>query len=379
MKRSWKTIVMVASYILVAAAAFAAATFLGQETKLTQLEQLIRQVYVDEVDWEAAQDAAASAMVDALPDGWSYYISADEYESYTQDKNNAYVGVGMHVALVEGQVVVQRLEPGGSAVEMGIEPNDVLVAVDGKSIEGMSLTDVTALVKGEEGESVELDMRRGDQVLSFTVERRKLQVQVVTAILLDDNVGYITIANFNKDSAQQAIDAVEDLTEQGATALIFDVRNNGGGYKDEMVQLLDHLLPEGDLFTSVDYKGNEQVDRSDDACVQLPMAVLINGESYSAAEFFAAALEEYDWAITVGEHTVGKGHYQVTFQLDDGSAVALSIGKYFTPNGVSLGDTGGLKPQVEVAVDEDTAARIYAGTLSPQEDPQLQAAIAALK
>ena len=377
--RTWKTGVMILSYLLVAVTAFTVATLLRPASKLEQLEGLIEQVYVDEVDWEYAQDSAARAMVEALPDGWSYYISADEYESYVQDKDNEYVGVGMTVIVQDGAVTVQKLEPAGSAREAGVLPGDVIVAVDGKSVEGMDLYSVTQLVRGEAGESVTLSMQRDTQVLDFTMERKHMQVQVVTATMLEGNIGYITIANFNKDSAQQAMDAVDKLTGEGATALIFDVRNNGGGYKDEMVKLLDYLLPEGDLFKSVDYKGSEEIDRSDDNCVQLPMAVLINGESYSAAEFFAAALEEYDWAVTVGEPTVGKGHYQVTYRLDDGSAVALSIGKYFTPKGVSLADAGGLKPKVEVKVDQETAALIYSGLLKPEEDPQLQAAVEALK
>ena len=379
MRRYWKTGVMILSYLLVAAVAFTAAAVLRPESKLERLEDLIGQVYVEQVDWEKTEDAAARALVDALPDGWSYYISADEYESYAQNKDNEYVGVGMTVIMQDGAVTVQKLEPAGSAKEAGILPGDVIVAVDGKSVEGMDLYSVTQLVRGEAGKPVALRMGRDTQVLDFTLERKYMQVQVVNASMLEGNIGYITIANFNKDSAQQAIDGVKELTGKGATALVFDVRNNGGGYKDEMVKLLDYLLPEGDLFKSVDYKGKEVIDRSDENCLQLPMAVLINGESYSAAEFFAAALESYDWAVTVGEPTVGKGHYQVTYRLDDGSAVALSIGKYYTPEGISLADAGGLKPQVEVKVDEETAALIYSGLVKPEEDAQLQAAVEALK
>jgi carboxyl-terminal processing protease len=161
-------------------------------------------------------------------------------------------------------------------------------------------------------------------------------------------------------------------------ALIFDVRYNGGGYADEMVDLLNYLLPEGDLFRTINYLGNEAVDKSDASCVEVPMAVLVNGSSYSAAEFFAAALREYEWATVVGEKTSGKGHFQVTFPLSDGSAVGLSIGKYFTPKGICLEGVG-IEPDVSVAVDQETAAAIYAGTLDPMEDPQILAAIEALK
>ena len=157
------------------------------------------------------------------------------------------------------------------------------------------------------------------------------------------------------------------------------MRFNPGGYKDELVKLLDYLLPEGDLFRSQLYTGEEAVDTSDAKCLEMPMAVLVNGDSYSAAEFFAAALDEYDWAVLVGEPTVGKGYFQSTFDLGDGSAVALSVGKYFTPNGRCLEDEGGLTPEVTVEVDQETASKIYAGVLEPTEDPQIQAALEALK
>ena len=144
------------------------------------------------------------------------------------------------------------------------------------------------------------------------------------------------------------------------------------------MKVLDYLLPEGDLFRQVDYAGKETVDKSDAACLQMPMAVLINGNSFSAAEFFAAALQEYEWATVVGEKTTGKGYFQNTFQLPDGSAVGLSIGKYFTPKGVSLAQTG-VTPDLPVEVDDETAAKIYGGILDPMEDPQILAALEALK
>ena len=172
---------------------------------------------------------------------------------------------------------------------------------------------------------------------------------------------------------------IEDLKTQGARALIFDVRYNPGGYKRELVKLLDYLLPEGLLFHSEYYDGSSSKDWSNKACLDMPMAVLMNGSSYSAAEFFAAALSEYDWAVTVGSQTSGKGYFQTGIQLSDGSAVNLSVGKYYTPKGVSLAEVGGLIPQIPVDVDNKTAAAIYAGTIDPMEDPQILAAMEALK
>ena len=156
------------------------------------------------------------------------------------------------------------------------------------------------------------------------------------------------------------------------------MRYNGGGYANEMNKVLDYLLPEGELFKTVDYTGKEEVTKSNAKCLEMPMTVLVNGSSYSAAEFFAAALREYEWATVVGQQTSGKGYYQVVYQLSDGSAVGLSIGKYVTPKGVSLEGVG-ITPDVIVEVTKEQAAGIYAGTLDPMEDPQILAAIAVLK
>jgi carboxyl-terminal processing protease len=188
----------------------------------------------------------------------------------------------------------------------------------------------------------------------------------------------VSINNFNDRCAQETKAAIESLIEQGATSLIFDLRNNPGGYKHELVNILDYLLPEGDLFHSVDYSGKKETDTSDAKCLQMPMAVLINKNSYSAAEFFAAALEEYNWATVVGDPTSGKGNFQYTFDLPDGSGVGLSVGKYYTPNGVSLAEQGGLVPEVLVEISDELAAKIYADLVPPAEDPQIQAAVKVL-
>jgi carboxyl-terminal processing protease len=221
-------------------------------------------------------------------------------------------------------------------------------------------------------------MLRNGEELEFKAERRQLQVVVAEGTLMEDGIGLVAIYNFDDRCAEESIAAIETLRAQGAEKLILDVRYNVGGYAHEMVALLDYLLPEGDLFRTVDYRGKESVDTSDSDFLDMPMAVLVNSESYSAAELFAAALQEYDAAVVVGEQTSGKGYYQVTYRLNDGSAVGLSIGKYYTPHGISLEGVG-ITPDVVVAVDEETAAKILYGTLEPENDSQLQAALDTLR
>ena len=381
------TIQKVLSYVLVAAIA-SGTTLLccffdirnDQPSKLQELQAIVEYYFIGEADTYAMEEAAASAMIEALKDRWSFYMSAEEYLGYQDTMANSYVGVGVTVQVRKDGtgLDVISVSANGPAESAGILSGDVLIAVDGTSLAGKTSEDARLLIRGEENTQVVLTVDRNGQTLEFTVTRRSFQVPVAVGKMLEDKIGLVTIENFDSRCAQETIAAIEGLRQQGATALIFDVRNNPGGYKHEMVQVLDYLLPAGELFRSEDYRGQTSVDYSNEAFLDMPMAVLINGNSYSAAEFFAAALDEYDAAIVVGEKTTGKGYFQSTFQLSDGSAVNLSIGKYFTPKGVSL--TGvGLQPQVEQLVDEHTAYLIAVDALDPMEDPQILAAVNALK
>jgi len=385
-----KQLTKVMTYILAVAVGFAAAVALFVYvglipvdpgfSKLEQLQQLIEQRFIGQVDPTKMEDAAADAMVVSLGDRWSQYIPAESYSAYMEQMNNAYVGVGITVSVREdGQGVdVTQVQAGGPAEEAGMKAGDVIVKVDGQKVDTSDLSDVRNRVKGNPGTTVDLTILRDGSELVFSVERREIQMIVAEGEMLTDTVGMVTITNFDNRCAQETIAAIEQMISAGAESLIFDVRNNPGGYKDEMVDVLDYLLPEGPLFRSEDYAGNSYVDSSDARCLDIPMAVLVNSESYSAAEFFAAALREYEAASVVGEKTCGKGYFQQTFKLWDGSAVNLSIGKYYTPDGISLADVG-ITPDTEVAVDEETFLAIYAGTLAPEEDPQIQAALKLLQ
>ena len=375
-------ILKVLSYILVAAMASAVSCGLmvkevaKQNTKLNQLSRLIEERFIGEADMTLAEDAAAAAMVDSLGDKWSYYLTAEEYVAHMEQMNNAYVGIGITIAETEdgSAVEVLKVEPNGPAEEAGVQVGDLIAGVEGRDLAEMTITEMRNLVRGTEGTFVVLTMNRAGEVFDLSVERRTVKAIVAAGQMLENNIGLVTIFNFDSRCASESIAVIEDLIAQGAQALIFDVRNNPGGYKDEMVKLLDYLLPEGPLFRSEDYKGQIQVDESDKKCLELPMAVVVNQNSYSAAELFAAALSEYDWATVVGTQTSGKGYFQVTYQLMDGSAVGLSIGKYTTPNGVNLQDVG-ITPEILVDVDGETYYGIYAGILTPEEDPQIQAAV----
>ena len=388
MKKNWSEILYSSiSYILVAVAASAVTFALCSQpaqnedvSKLEELENLLQTVFIGEADKTAMEDGAADGMIAALGDRWSYYIPADEYEAYLEQMNNAYVGIGVTITVREDKLGfdILQVEPGSPARDAGLLPGDIITAVEGEDAYSMGANGARDKIRGEEGTSVNITVQRDGASMDVTLIRKSIQVQVAAGQMLDGNIGYVAINNFDSRCAEESIAAIDALVDQGATALIFDIRNNPGGYKNELVKLLDYLLPQGDLFRSLSNDGSTTVDTSDANCLELPMAVLINGNTYSAAEFFAAALEEYDWAVTVGQPTTGKSYYQTSYQLSDGSAAVISIGKYFTPQGVSLAEVGGLIPGIPVEVDADTAALIYAELLPADEDPQIQAAIAYL-
>ena len=346
------------------------------EAKTAEIGAYLDRFFIDDYDEEKLADAAASAMVEATGDRWSYYLTAEEKSSYDEQMRNAYVGIGVTITVQEelGGMRIEAVTADGPAEEAGLLTGDIITEVEGEKTLDLGMTGTRTKVRGEEGTFVTLTILRGEESFPVSVERRSIQTPVATYEMLDGQIGYIKIANFDTRCAEETNAAMDELIAQDAKALIFDVRNNGGGYKNELVKVLDKILPEGILFQSEDYQGSKQIDRSDADCIDLPMAVLVNQDSYSAAEFFAAAIQEYDWGTVVGTKTVGKGNFQTAFTLSDGSMLNLSIGKYYTPQGRSLTDTG-ITPDVEIALSDEDGAKLYYGQLEKADDAQLQAAI----
>lgn len=328
---------------------------------------LINEKFVGEYDEGEVVDAALEGMVEGLGDRWSYFLTEEEYEAQNQRRTNQYVGVGVTVSYAseEGLQIVE-VTAGGPAEEAGLQPGELITAVDGFSLAGEARYEGANKIQGEEGTTVSLEVRGTDgQTRTVEVKRTKLETDPVSAEMLENNVGYVRLSNFYDRSADRLKEEVTRLQEEGATALVFDMRNNGGGYLSQLTDMLDFLLPEGPIFITRDRAGNEKVTQSDASCVDLPMAVLVNADTYSAAEFFAAELQEWGVAVIVGEPTSGKGYSQQTFELPNGSAVAISTGAYFTGSGTSLIGTG-------LTLDKE----VY---LTDQGDAQLEAALELLE
>ena len=376
-----KKLITVLSYLTTAMAACAVTLLvtIGKtpgSTKLDQVEYLIKNRFIEEADMEKAEDAAATAMIDSLGDRWSYYLSAADYATHKEQVDNAYVGIGITISPEENSqgFLILAVQKDSGAEAAGLLAGDIITGAESQDVRGMTTAQLRDIIRGKEGTSVSLEITRDSEVLRVQVTRMRILTEVVRYEMLGNSIGLIAISNFDARCADETIAAIEALREQGAQALIFDVRNNPGGYATELVKVLDYLLPEGDLFRTLDYAGRETVDKSDASFLDMPIAVVCNEDSYSAAEFFPAAIQEYGAGTIVGMPTCGKGYFQYTYELSDGSAVGLSAGKYFTPNGKSLIGTG-IQPDVVVEVDDETRAKIAYGTLDAKDDPQIQAAV----
>lgn len=338
----------------------------AQRSLLKGLE-LVRTKFVAEYDETQVVDGALTGMVDALGDRWSSYLTAEAYEAQQQRRKNEYVGVGITVSFEDERgLVILAVTGGGPAEEAGLLVGELVTAVDGVSITGEARFEGADRIGGEEGSTVKLTLMSPDgSTREVECERRVIPERPVESELREDGVGYVRLKNFYDNSADALKSAVDDLVERGASALVFDLRNNGGGYLHELTPMLDHLLPEGPIFRTKNAAGEEKVTQSDAHCVEVPMAVLVNENTYSAAEFFAAELREQGAAVIVGEPTSGKGYSQQSMGLPNGGAMNISTGAYFTGEGVSLIGTG-VTLDAEVYLDEGG------------EDNQLTAALAML-
>ena len=356
-----------------------AVAFAREYPKLLELTDVIDSRFVGERDSFAVEEACAAAMVDGLGDRWSYYISAEDLKEYDITMANDYVGVGVTVRKKEenGPLEVISVQEGGSAEAAGILPGDCITSADGISLNDLTLEEACDLVKGEEGTEVTLEIIRGEETFSLTLTRKTLPREPVSGEMMD-GTGYIRIDNFYTGSGDAFIRVAENLLEQGASALVMDVRFNGGGYVSELTQMLDYLLPAGTIFRMEYTDGTVYEISSDAEQVGCPLAVLVNDSSYSAAEYFAEAIREFDCGIVGGQATTGKGYSQTMIRLSDGSGVNLSTARYYTPNGSSLAGVG-IQPDIPVEVDEEEYFAVYYKVLPREEDHQLQAVLQALR
>lgn len=350
----------------------------AEDSGIDELMDMISRRYIGTYDEEELIIEARRAIVDSLDDNWSYYMSPDEYTYYLENSNNTYQGIGVEVQMDDenGGIEVMGVYSGSGAEAAGIVIGDVITAVDGVSLRGMDLSEVRDALRRQLDDTAMLSVLRADgRYYEIPVVYSVIFQDPVSYEMLADNIGYVYLRNFEGGSAERFIGAVEDLIMQGATAFIYDVRSNNGGRVTEMCEILDFLLPEGEIFISINKAGDEQIIESDESFIDLPAVVLVNHHSYSGAEYFTVVLSEYGYAPTVGEQTTGKNRMQSTYPMSDGGALHISTGMFLTPNHIDLFEQGGYTPDYIIEFTEEEEALYYRGELEPDDDPQLQKAV----
>lgn len=326
-----------------------------------EIKDVVEEQYIDEVSRQTLGDYAAAAMISGLADKWSYYMSADEYKTYQLNSANEYSGIGMSIMKQDdGSFQVVSVNADSPAGLAGLGAGDVITAVDGEDITSMSLDEARKLIRSKMNGKFTLGLGRKN---SIEVDCSSVYQSAVNYRLEKTEAGYIQILNFEAGSGDDAIAAVEDLLNQGAVALCIDLRGNPGGLDTECAKFLDYLLPNGTLFIETDKQGNEKVTTSDGMCIQLPMCVLVNAETFGEAEVCAAVLQEYQWATVLGEATTGKTRTQETIPLEDGSALRLSTGTYLTSNRTDISAKGGVVPDLILYNSDASATGTTDGTV----------------
>lgn len=349
-------------------------------TKLDAIYSLVSKYYLEEHNKDDMKEGIYKGFLSALNDPYSGYFTPEEYADLKEDSSGIYCGIGVQVSqnVTTKVITVTKVFKDCPGEKAGILPGDVVTKVAGTDVTDMDISKAVELIKGEEGSFVEIEVYRESTGQSHTLkaERKKVEAPTVEYELLDGNIGYIELSGFDEVTAKQFKKALDELKKQGIKGLIVDVRNNPGGLLAAVNEILENLLPEGIIVYTEDKNGKKVTYNCDGKNeIDIPMAVLINGSSASASEIFAGALKDYDKAELVGTTTFGKGIVQTLIPLVDGSAVKLTVSKYYTPSGVNIHGTG-VKPDVEIDLDKELKSLV---TIPKDKDNQLQKAIEVLK
>ncbi len=326
-------------------------------SKMNQLKYYIDEYFMEDVTEEQIADGIYKGMLEGLNDPYSCYYTKDEYASLMEDSSGVYCGIGATVTQDTQTGVIYIVSPfeGGAAKEAGIVSGDIVEKVDGKDVTGKDLNEVVSMMKGKEGTKVKVEfyISKTKKHKTFELERRQIEVPTVE-YKMDGKIGYIAISAFDAPTDEQFIEAVKKLEEKGMEGLIIDLRNNGGGMLESVVNMLDYMLPKGSTIVSTkDKNGKGDVyTAKTETTFDLPLAVLINGNTASASEVFSGAIKDYEMGELVGTTSFGKGIVQSVIPLKDGTAIKITTSKYYTPSGKNIHGTG-INPDVKVELDTE--------------------------
>ena len=348
--------------------------------KAKLIEETVKDNYTGEIDDQDMEEYMYKGLMASLGDPYSAYYTSEEYEELNAETTSSYQGIGvvMQQDADTGEVKVLRCYEGGPGAEAGLLPEDVLIQVNGENVAGMELSEVVDLVKSSEGGAASLIISREGEsdYLEINVPLEEVNIPVVEYEMLEDNIGYISIYEFTGQAVSQYEEAFEELQSQGMKRMIIDVRNNPGGLLTSVCDLLEDMLPEGLMVYTEDKDGKRQEYTCDgENELEMPLVVLVNGNSASASEIFAGAIQDYGTGTIVGTTTFGKGVVQSLIPFTDGSAIKTTTAKYYTPSGRCIHGTG-IEPDVEVELTEGLEQK---SELTYEEDNQLQTAVETVK
>lgn len=332
--------------------------------------------YYGDIDEESLEDGLIAGYIYGAGDKFGEYMDAEEYSKFTSDSNGENVGIGIVVIENEevGAIEVINVVPDGPADRSGILIGDLIVSVDGESVADLGYYTALANMQGKEGTKAEFTVLRDNETIDYSIERETVSQISVTGRMYSDGItAVIRIDEFDLSTPKQFKDEIAKLTSEGAERFVFDVRNNPGGDLESIVDILDYLLPEGPIIRIEDKDGTETVRESDAECFDMPMAVLVNNETASAAELFASALQDYKAAVLVGKTTYGKGSMQTILPMTDGSALRITFKMYKPPFSDSY-DGIGVNPDIDIDIAEEFA-NISIYKLEDEQDSQLMGAI----
>ena len=333
--------------------------------------------YLNEIDNDKIQNGIYKGMVDSLGDPYTVYYNTEEYKQFTSSSSGTYSGIGVAVSqnVTTGAITIVKTFKKGSGEKEGMKPGDVIYKVEGKKIEGLELSKVVSMIKGEEGTFVKVTVLRDGKEIEFNLERKKLEVDTVNYRMEDRSgkkIGYISVSEFDEVTASQFKSAISELSKEGMEGLVIDLRDNPGGLLDVTCEMLDRMIKKGLLVYTVDKYGKRvDEDATDSDSFDKPVAILVNGNSASASEVFSGAMKDYKAATLVGTRTFGKGIVQSIVPFGDGTAMKVTVSKYYTPNGVNIHGTG-IEPDVVVELSKDATKN---GKYDRKYDNQLNKAL----
>lgn len=347
--------------------------------KLRTLEKIIDTNYLEEKDKDALAEGMYAGLLYGLNDPYSCYYTAEEYEKQNTETEGSYVGIGVAMQKnPDGGVKIAECYEGGSAYAAGIKVNDIISSIDGKDITDWEMEDVADYIKNREADAVSLTVHREnvEEALDISVKIADVELPSVYGEMLDKRTGYIEITEFKGVTFEQYKETFERLKEQGMERLVIDLRDNPGGLLTSVCDVLGWILPEGLIVYTEDKYGNKMEETCDGKHpLDMPLAVLVNEGSASASEIFAGAVQDYEVGTIVGTRTFGKGVVQALYPMSDGSAVKLTVSKYYTPKGKNIHGEG-ISPDIKVKLNPELFNQTE---LTREEDNQLQAAVQSLE